>query len=114
MTPNAWLIPLFPLIAFAIITLRGERLPGRGAPVSIAAIVLAGLAGLQVLGEVAATGARADLTYPWVTLGNRPLTVGFVVDPLSAVMLAMDQLHQAGVEDIALITERRRSGGGGQ
>ena len=33
----------------------------------------------------------------------------------SAVMLAMDQLHQAGVEDIALITERRRpAGGGGQ
>ncbi|HKF68300.1 MAG TPA: biopolymer transporter ExbD, partial [Vicinamibacterales bacterium] len=32
----------------------------------------------------------------------------------SSVMLAMDQLHQAGVEDIALITERRRppSGGG--
>ena len=33
----------------------------------------------------------------------------------SAVMTAMDQLHQAGVEDIALITEHRRgSGGGGQ
>jgi biopolymer transport protein TolR len=33
----------------------------------------------------------------------------------SAVMAAMDQLHQAGVEDIALITEHRRtSGGGGQ
>jgi len=31
----------------------------------------------------------------------------------SSVMLAMDQLHQAGVEDIALITERRRSAGGG-
>ena len=31
----------------------------------------------------------------------------------SAVMSAMDQLHQAGVEDIALITERRRPGGGG-
>jgi len=31
----------------------------------------------------------------------------------SAVMLAMDQLHQAGVEDIALITERRRTAGGG-
>ncbi len=30
-------------------------------------------------------------------------------------MTAMDQLHQAGVEDIALITEHRRgSGGGGQ
>ena len=31
----------------------------------------------------------------------------------SSVMAAMDQLHQAGVEDIALITERRREGGGG-
>jgi NADH-quinone oxidoreductase subunit L len=89
MTPYAWLIPLFPLAAFAAIILRGERLPGRGAFVSIAAIVLAGLAGLQVLGEVATAGARADLTYRWVTLGNRPLVVGFVVDPLSAVMLAM-------------------------
>jgi len=29
----------------------------------------------------------------------------------SAVMSAMDQLHQAGVEDIALITERRHTGG---
>jgi biopolymer transport protein ExbD len=28
-------------------------------------------------------------------------------------MAAMDQLHQAGVEDIALITERKREGGGG-
>jgi biopolymer transport protein ExbD len=32
----------------------------------------------------------------------------------SSVMLAMDQLHQAGVEDIALITERKRQAGGGQ
>jgi len=31
----------------------------------------------------------------------------------SSVMAAMDQLHQAGVEDIALITERRRTGSGG-
>ena len=89
MTPHAWLIPLVPLAAFVAIIFRGERLPGRGAYVSIAAIVLAGLAGLQVFGEVATAGARADLTYRWATLGNRPLVVGFVVDPLSAVMLAM-------------------------
>jgi len=31
----------------------------------------------------------------------------------SSVMAAMDQLHQAGVEDIALITERRRDASGG-
>ena len=31
----------------------------------------------------------------------------------SSVMAAMDALHQAGVEDIALITERRREASGG-
>jgi NADH-quinone oxidoreductase subunit L len=87
-TPIAWIIPLLPLVAFAIIIFWGERLPGRGALVSIAGIVLAALGGLKVLAEVIG-GARADLTFQWVMLGSRPLTVGFVVDPLSAVMLAM-------------------------
>ena len=88
MTQVAWIIPLFPLAAFGLIVFFGGRLPGRGATVSIAGIVLAGLAGLAVLVEVVG-GARADLTYQWAILGSRPLTVGFIVDPLAAVMLAM-------------------------
>ncbi len=88
MTQVAWIIPLLPLAAFVLVLFWGERLPGRGASVSIAGIVLAGLAGIKVLLEVMG-GAHADLTYQWVVLGSRPLTVGFVVDPLSAVMLAM-------------------------
>lgn len=83
-----WIIPLLPLLAFAVVIFWGGRLPGRGAPVSIAGIVLAGLAALKLLAEVLG-GARADWTYTWVTVGSRPLTVGFIVDPLSAVMLAM-------------------------
>ncbi|HLY21256.1 MAG TPA: NADH-quinone oxidoreductase subunit L [bacterium] len=88
MTQIAWIIPLLPLAAFALITAAGPRLPGRGAYVSIAGIVLAGLGGLVVLGEVIG-GARADVTYTWAVLGTKPITVGFVVDPLSAIMLAM-------------------------
>ncbi len=87
-THAVWLIPLFPLVAFALLIFWGERLPGRGASVSIAGIVLAGLAGLGVLAEVIG-GARADLTYTWAVVGSRPLAVGFVVDPLSGIMLAM-------------------------
>jgi NADH-quinone oxidoreductase subunit L len=87
-TQIAWIIPLLPLAAFALITAAGPRLPGRGAYVSIAGIVLAGLGGLVVLGEVIG-GARADVTYTWAVLGTKPITVGFVVDPLSAIMLAM-------------------------
>jgi NADH-quinone oxidoreductase subunit L len=88
MTHAVWIIPLLPLLAFGLIVLAGPRLPGRGAYVSIAAIVAAGACGLAVLGEVI-RGARADLTYTWAVLGARPITVGFVVDPLSAIMLAM-------------------------
>jgi NADH-quinone oxidoreductase subunit L len=88
MTQVAWIIPLLPLLAFLVVVGWGPRLPGRGAAVSIAGIVLAGAAALVVLAQVLA-GARADITYQWVVLGARPLVVGFVVDPLSAVMLAM-------------------------
>ena len=88
MTHAAWIIPLLPLAAFALVIFWGDRLPGRGAYVSIAAIALAALASLAVLGEVIG-GARADVSYTWAVVGHRPLTVGFVVDPLSAVMLAM-------------------------
>ena len=62
MTQTAWIIPLLPLAAFVAIVALGSRLPGRGAYVSIAGIVLAGIAGLLVLGEVIG-GARADVTY---------------------------------------------------
>ena len=88
MTQIAWIIPLLPLTAFVLVMFWGERLPGRGAFVSIAGIVLAALAGLAVLGDVLG-GAHADPTYTWAVVGRRLLTVGFVVDPLSAVMLAM-------------------------
>jgi len=88
MTQVAWLIPLLPLAAFVAVIFWGERLPGRGAYVSIAGIVLAAAGGIAVLGEVL-RGAHADPTYQWAVLGTRPLVVGFVVDPLSAVMLAM-------------------------
>jgi NADH-quinone oxidoreductase subunit L len=88
MTHAAWIIPLLPLAAFALVIFWGERLPGRGAYVSIAAIGLAALGALAVLGEVIG-GTRADVSYTWAVVGHRPLTVGFVVDPLSAVMLAM-------------------------
>ncbi len=88
MTSIVWVLPLLPLAAFAAIAFWGDRLPGRGAYVSIAAIVLAAVGGLVVLAQVAA-GARADLTYTWAAAGGRPIVVGFIVDPLSAVMVAM-------------------------
>src|SRR5579883_900096 len=88
MTHIAWVIPLAPLAAFVLVIFLGDRLPGRGAFVSIAGICLAALGGLWLLADVV-RGGRADITYTWAVLGGGPLRVGFVVDPLSAVMVAM-------------------------
>ena len=45
---------------------------------------------------------------------ENPTRVGLVMDvaDMSAVMAAMDQLRQAGIEDIGLITERKKGAEG--
>src|SRR5437667_305657 len=82
----AWLIPLLPFIAFWAILFRGRRLPGEGAYVAIGALGLSGLLSLVILGQVM-FGGRYQATMVWATMGDRPLAVGYAVDPLTAVML---------------------------
>src|SRR5437899_11331204 len=82
----AWLIPLLPFIAFWVILFRGRRLPWEGACVAIGALGLAGLLSLVVRGQVM-FGGRYQATMVWAMMGDRPLAVGYAVDPLTAVML---------------------------
>src|SRR5438309_9848015 len=82
----AWLIPLLPFIAFWVILFRGRRLPGEGAYVAIGTLGLSGLLSLVILGQVM-FGGRYQATMVWAMMGDRPLAVGYAVDPLTAVML---------------------------
>lgn len=94
MTPwivsNFWIVPALPLAASLIILLLG---PGRrrgAAAVAIAgqgiALCLAVCAFLPTLG---APGWRAFHNFIWFTYGDVPLRIGWLLDPLSAVMLLM-------------------------
>src|SRR3989441_1274469 len=80
------LIPLLPFLAFWLIVFRGRRLPGEGAYVAVGALALSGLLSLVILGQVM-FGGRYQASMVWAALGDRTLTVGYAVDPLSAVML---------------------------
>src|SRR5947208_16050394 len=84
----AWLIPLLPFIAFWVILFRGRRLPGEGAYVAIGALGLSGLPSLVILGQVM-FGGRYQGTMVWAMMGDRPLAVGYAVDPLTAVILLL-------------------------
>src|SRR5256712_341900 len=80
------LIPLLPFLAFWRIVFGGRRLPGDGAYVAVGALALSGLLSLVILGQVM-FGGRYQASMVWAALGDRTLTVGYAVDPLSAVML---------------------------
>src|SRR3990170_600298 len=82
----AWLIPVFPFLAFALITAFGRRLPGQGAYVAIGAMTLSALWSLGILAR-GTEGAHFEANTVVATLLNRPLEVGYTIDGLTAVML---------------------------
>ncbi|MFB3895596.1 MAG: NADH-quinone oxidoreductase subunit L [bacterium] len=83
----AYLIPLFPLLAFTIIILYGKRMPKLSAFISIAAIFGSFLISLwSFIGTVQGQTINTSLG-TWLTFGNYQLQFGFMVDPLTAMML---------------------------
>ena len=79
-----WLIPLLPLMVFALLALGLARMPRLAAWLAVGALggslVLAALA----LGGVIA-GARPVGAVPWLNVGGRDLSLAVWLDPLGAV-----------------------------
>lgn len=90
-TQLAWLIPLFPLFAFMIITASGksQKALGTGASIALtgASFVLSVLILLERLGE--------DVTnytwnqFHWLSFGNFTMNFGFEITNLNAMMLVV-------------------------
>ena len=87
---HLWLIPAVPLVAsLAILSLPNERQRGAAALAiagQIAALVLSFFAFLLTL---QVSGFRAVQNFTWFTFGDHALRLGWVLDPLAAVMLTM-------------------------
>lgn len=92
MTTNSlayvWLIPLFPIIAFAALVLGGRRAtrvaPYIGIGAAIISCVGAVLTAVQVVG-----GGSFEGSLVWFTVGRAAVRVGLLIDPLAAVMLVV-------------------------
>src|SRR5688572_23528587 len=90
MVATAWLIPLYPLLAFAVILTLGRRTPGRGAGIGVAMLALALVHSLGALFQtIGAHGSQRFhvVDVPWMVLGNARISVGYMVDPLTSIML---------------------------
>ncbi len=92
-TTLLWLLPVFPLVAFALIVLVTHRNRGLSHTVAIAAVALSWLGSMYIFWRALQTGAHALAEEPWhdvvawLPLGQGFLRLGVYLDPLTAVTL---------------------------
>jgi NADH-quinone oxidoreductase subunit L len=89
MAALAWLIPLFPLAAFAVLIFRGRALGERAPYLAIGAMALSTLLALAILAAKIFGAPDFVWRVAWAVGGDREITIGFTVDNLSAIMTAM-------------------------
>ena len=87
-----WLIPVFPLIGFLINGLFGKRFPEKaigwiGALSVGASFVVALSIFMQLLAMDPGSRSVQEIIYTWILSGELNVPIGFLVDPLSMVML---------------------------
>ncbi len=91
---NLWLIPILPALAAGMSALARQRNRRFASSVAIASMVVSFLLSLCALvrmlsfsGEAQAT--RQVFNFPWLQYGGEWLKLGWMLDPLTAVMLVM-------------------------
>ncbi len=91
---NLWLIPALPMMAAGIIALLRQPRRRPAAALAIGSLALSFLLAVAAFVHVLAqwsSGAmtREVVTVSWLSLGSSTLQMGWVLDPLAAVMLVM-------------------------
>jgi NADH-quinone oxidoreductase subunit L len=91
---HLWLIPVLPALAAGISALLSQRQRGAAAGLAIGAmfgsLLLSLCAFSTVLGHLgSADSARAVVNFNWLQFGSSWLQLGWMLDPLTAVMLVM-------------------------
>ena len=82
----AWIIPVFPLLAFVSLLLFGRILKERAAYVGIIAMAASFVTSLVVLFERIG-GEGYKYVVRWITFGDNTITMGYEVTALNAMML---------------------------
>ncbi len=90
---NLWLIPALPLFAAGLIALLKQRQRALAATLAIGSLaislVLSVMAFVPTLHAGHGEVFRAVHNFDWLTFGNTTLKLGWMLDPLTAVMLVM-------------------------
>lgn len=83
-----WLIPILPLLGFFILGLGAKQLPkGLAGMIGSASVLGAFVLSLTLMGSVFSQGALEQTLFSWVNSGTWSVDFGFLVDPLSLIMV---------------------------
>src|ERR1700759_5515243 len=91
---NLWLIPALPLFAAAVLSVTKRPHRRFAATMTIGTMAVSFLLALCAFAHKLApagqgAAAREVFNFPWFQIGNATLALGWVLDPLSALMLLM-------------------------
>ncbi len=83
------LIPLFPLLAFAVIITNGRRLGWSACLVAVGASLASAVVAFTAWSHVLFDHAEVTWSFTWLNLGGEAFTMGVHIDAVSALMLFM-------------------------
>jgi len=93
-TQYLWLIPLLPLMAAGAIALCRQPQRKLASALAIGSMAMAFMLAVAAFAHTLASPSEGGLVrewanFPWFRVGNESVALGWVLDPLSAVMLVM-------------------------
>jgi NADH-quinone oxidoreductase subunit L len=91
---NLWLIPVLPLVAAGLSAMAKQRHRKFAASLAIGSMTMALVVSCIAFADVVTVGASGaaahrKVNFPWLQIGDTWLQLGWVLDPLTAVMLVM-------------------------
>ncbi len=84
-----WLIPVLPLLAAGIGALLKQSQRGFAAAIAIASIGVSFVLAMIAFAHLLFNPQRLFFNFPWVQFGFQTVKLGWMLDPLAAVMLVM-------------------------
>ncbi|MCD4814606.1 NADH-quinone oxidoreductase subunit L [bacterium] len=90
MIDHAWIIPVLPLAAAALVALLGRRASKIAGSITAGAVFFALIISLKLLTRLIVNPGVNQVTVPWVeSAGKLALEAGMLIDPLSVLMLVL-------------------------
>ncbi len=84
-----FLIPVFPLIAFAINILFGKTVKKAAGWISVTTSVCSAIIAFPIMAEVIKTGHAIEAAFEWLPMGTRAIRFGCFINPIAAVLLSV-------------------------